>query len=342
MAKILKKLTIAQGTSPSTVTILDGGMGHQLKAKGIKIEGEVGTMQRFLGVALANFENPDLVRSCHLDYIDAGATVITTNSYSCVPKSLSQTSKESHQFGRFVGPLVAKAGQIARDACAARPNKHIRVAGCLPPLAESYRYDKVGPFAENVEDYKTIVKAMKPYADVWLAETMSTADEGRAACTAAMEESDLPIWVAWTLDEHKPVLRSGETIQEAVAALTKAGGGAFPKQVEACMFNCTSPEVIVEATSLLRTCLPARVQVGGYANGFHTACCGHGEYRDLGPQEYYESFAQKWIQNGATIVGGCCGIFPPHIAYLRERLDEQNLLAAQDGVPQVFAQQSKL
>merc|ERR1719421_2375905 len=72
----------------SGVMLLDGGMGHQLKAMGIEISGPVGSMRRFLGVAMANLENPQLVRDAHLAYIDAGADVITTNNYACVPKCL--------------------------------------------------------------------------------------------------------------------------------------------------------------------------------------------------------------------------------------------------------------
>ena len=67
-------------------------MGHQLKAMGIKIESEVGTLSRFLGVALANSTQPDLVRDAHVAYIDAGAEVITTNSYAVIPGCLKPVS----------------------------------------------------------------------------------------------------------------------------------------------------------------------------------------------------------------------------------------------------------
>jgi methionine synthase I (cobalamin-dependent) len=78
----------ARSLNPLRRVLLDGGMGHQLKAMGIKIEGKVGTMERFLGVALANTRQPDLVRDAHLAYIDAGADVITTNNYAVVPSAL--------------------------------------------------------------------------------------------------------------------------------------------------------------------------------------------------------------------------------------------------------------
>ena len=58
--------------------LLDGGMGHQLKAMGVEIAGKVGSMQRFLGVAMANTRDPALVRDAHLAYIDAGAPPLLT------------------------------------------------------------------------------------------------------------------------------------------------------------------------------------------------------------------------------------------------------------------------
>lgn len=75
--------------------------------------------------------------------------------------------------------------------------------------------------------------------------------------------------------------------------------------------------------------------MGAYANGFVTAESGSGEYRDLSPDEYFNDFVSPWIQterqgsdefSGGTtrpipIVGGCCGIFPEHIARIRQGID---------------------
>merc|ERR1712190_475341 len=139
-------------------------------------------------------------------------------------------------------------------------------------------------------------------------------DEARAAVTAAAE-TGLPIWVSWTLDETRPVLRSGESIELAFQAISEVAGA----NLEACLFNCTSPEICTTAMPILRSLAP-NLEIGAYANGFCTAASGNGEYRDLSQEEYYEEFATKWIESGATIVGGCCGIFPPHIEVLEERL----------------------
>jgi S-methylmethionine-dependent homocysteine/selenocysteine methylase len=300
------------------VTILDGGMGHQLKSMGIEISGPVGSIRRFLGVATANVEKPQMVIDAHLAFIDAGAQCVITNNYACVPKCLEHTAatalgEEIKKHG--IGGMVSEAGRLARAACALRPDRKVTVAGSLPPLAESYRADLVGPFLENLNHYKEIARCLAPHVDVLVCETMSTVDEARAAATAAAT-TGLPVWVSWTLDESRPILRSGETIQDAVDAIKSVEG----LNLTACLFNCTSPEVITEAMPMLRGMIGREVQIGAYANGFCTAAEGSGEYRDLSPHQYYEDFATKWIASGATIVGGCCGVFPPHIAHLHERL----------------------
>jgi len=303
------------------VTILDGGMGHQLKAMGIEITGPVGSIRRFLGVATAIVEKPQMVIDAHLAFIDAGAQCVITNNYACVPKCLEHTAatalgEDIKKNG--IGGMVAEAGRLARVACDLRPDRKVMVAGSLPPLAESYRADLVGPFLENLNHYKEIARCIAPYSDVLVCETMSTVDEARAAATAAAG-TGLPVWVSWTLDEKRPVLRSGETIKEAVDAIKTIDG----LNLQACLFNCTSPEIISVAMPMLRDMLSSEVQIGAYANGFCTAEAGAGEYRDLSPEQYYEEFAAKWVASGATIVGGCCGVFPHHISHLHKRMSPE-------------------
>jgi len=306
----------AQMAKQTDVMLLDGGMGHQLRALGVEISGPVGTMRRFLGVAMANLDQPQLVVDAHLAYIDAGADVVTTNSYACVPRCL-QHAPDAGSGPIDLDTIIRRAGELAKEACAQRPDRKAKVAGCLPPLAESYRPDRVGAFDENLAQYRRIAAAIKPTSDLLLCETMSTVDEACAACTAALE-TGLPVWVAWTLDENKPVLRSGESIEAAVAAVMQTPGAHGA--VKALLFNCTSPEIVREAMPALRAATPNDVLVGGYANGFVTASSGQGEYRDLSPEEYLDSFVRPWISSGASVVGGCCGIFPKHIQAIHHGL----------------------
>lgn len=314
-----------------SIIVLDGGMGHELKRTGgVKISGEIGSLPRFLGVAMANIQQPEIVINAHLAFMDAGCDIITTNSYSVVPRVFELCSQRQDKED---GEMTLESLLIAacENACSARdrrPGKRVLVAGSLPPLAESYRPDCVGPYEQNLSSYRRIIKAIAPYCDILLCETMSTIAEAKAACVAASEMNHkLPVWVSFTLDESKPVLRSGETLHEAVKALADIGDDC----IQAYLVNCTSPESVTLAIPILTSLLKDKrqaagngsssIMIGGYANGFATSTDAKDEYRDISETEYYD-FVSRWIDSGATVVGGCCGIFPPHIAYIRKRLDE--------------------
>ena len=89
--------------------LLDGAIGHELKAKGIdQLCSDLGYHDLFAAGSLANEIKPDLVESIHRDYINAGATVITTNSFGCTKRSLAKSSLESKQ-----GALIQRACDIA-------------------------------------------------------------------------------------------------------------------------------------------------------------------------------------------------------------------------------------
>ncbi|RVD21919.1 homocysteine S-methyltransferase family protein, partial [Mesorhizobium sp. M4B.F.Ca.ET.017.02.2.1] len=153
----------------------------------------------------------------------------------------------------------------------------------------------------------------------FLCEPMASADEARAAVTAAAE-SGKPVWVSWTLADHgTPRLRSGETIAAASRAL-----GDLP--VVARLVNCCRPEAVSAA-------LPDLIALGGpvgaYANGFTSIeALKHGgtvdvlhARHDLDPRAYADQ-AIGWVEAGALIVGGCREVGPTPIAALRDRLDE--------------------
>jgi len=153
-----------------------------------------------------------------------------------------------------------------------------------------------------------------------MCETMSTADEARAAATAAAETGK-SVWVAWSLAENGATsLRSGETVAAAFAALDHIRPAAV-------LANCTHPESITAAMpALVATGLPT----GGYANGFTaiptTFLPGRTKEllsarHDLDPA-VYAAFAMHWVRQGAAIVGGCCEVGPAHIARLGAELLE--------------------
>ena len=147
------------------VTILDGGMGRELKRSGAPFRQPEWS-------ALALIEAPETVEAVHRAYCAAGAEVITTNSYALVPFHIG-----AERFASEGLKLAARAGQVARTATNATPG--VRVAGSLPPVCGSYRPDLFDP-AVAAPLLAVLIKGMAPHVDLWLAETLSALDEARA------------------------------------------------------------------------------------------------------------------------------------------------------------------
>jgi len=289
---------------PDGIILMDGGMGQELRRRGIK-------GANILWSAYALVTAPQVVSEIHRDYIKAGAQIITTNTYSTIRRRLDDAA-----IGSSFEKLNMAAGKLA---IAARDdyNSNVLIAGSLPPLQGSYRPDLVEEFDIIEPFYREQAEILAPYVDFFLCETMSSSAEAKAAATGAASTGK-PVWVSWTLkDGGSNLLRSGETISQAHTALEGIPVSGF-------LANCSSPESITHAMDELNhlSDFPA----GGYANAFSgiprnwsltSDASMPGVREDLTPQVYAEH-AQKWIGSGATIVGGCCEVGPEHIAHLHK------------------------
>lgn len=286
-----------------TLTVLDGGMGRELLRMGAPFRQPQWS-------ALALTEGPEWIVRAHTNFIDAGADVVTTNSYAIVPFHIGED-----RFVNEANPLADIAGRCARAAADAA-SRDIRVAGSLPPLFGSYRPDLfAADDAPRIID--PLVEGLAEHVDIWLGETLSSIAEARAVRRALERVGDSirPLWISYTLDDSSDTaLRSGESVADSVRAAIDLGATAV-------LFNCSQAETIRRAIpSAVRTS-QGEVEVGGYANRFvesHTevgqANDHLSEYRhDLDPTTYRDVVA-VWIDDGASIVGGCCGIGPDHIA----------------------------
>ncbi|RST83816.1 homocysteine S-methyltransferase [Aquibium carbonis] len=290
----------------ANVILTDGGMGQELLRRS-------GATPTPLWSAKVLMDEPDLVRDLHADFIRAGARVITVNTYAATPERLAREG-----VGEMFEPLQQAGLDLAEQARDA-VGTDCAIAGCLPPLFGSYAPKLTIPFEESVDLYRRIVAEEAGRVDLFLCETMASAQEGLAAATAAAE-SGKPVWISWTLtDDGAPGLRSGETIAQAAAAVAHL-------PIAARLVNCSRPETVDAAFGDLAA---LGGTVGAYANGFTAVeALKHGgtvdvlsAREDLGPDSY-ASFAMGWVKRGATIVGGCCEVGPEHIARLRDRLVE--------------------
>lgn len=299
--------------STNSITILDGGMGRELAKRGAPFRQPEWS-------ALAMIEAPEIVRDVHRAFIQSGAGVITTNSYALVPFHIGD-----ERFASQAQDLAASAGEMARAAVALEGTA-TKVAGSIPPLFGSYRADLFD--ADHVEDIATpLIKGLAPHVDFWLAETQSLIAEAVAIreLLNTLDTERKPLWVSFTLEDSEhldvPRLRSGEAVQEAVATLAGL-------DIEAILFNCCQPEVIDQALDVAQTTLQDKnaqqIKLGAYANAFPpqpkdaTANDGLDEVRDDLTPPAYLVWAKKWQDQGASLIGGCCGIGPEHIEVLSQ------------------------
>lgn len=297
--------------------MLDGGTGRELLRLGAPFRQPEWS-------ALALMQAPEFVTRVHDRFIDAGADVITTNSYAVVPFHIG-----AERFATEGPQLAELAGRLARGA-ADRAPRPVWVAGSLPPVCGSYRPDLFdAAIARPV--LQELRRALEPHVDVWLAETVGSVAE-LMLMQDVLAGARQPWWISFTLEDQqaRPMdarLRSGESVGEAVAHAAQLGASAV-------LFNCCQPEVIADALSAARLALRSatrdsarEVRLGAYANAFGAqsyaanANSGLSDLReDLGPAEYL-TWANRWVAGGAGIVGGCCGVGPEHIALLRRTLN---------------------
>jgi S-methylmethionine-dependent homocysteine/selenocysteine methylase len=281
--------------SSAKVHLLDGALGTELGRRGVETRGGL-----FSAAALLDERGRATLRAVHREYVDAGAQVITAATFRTNRRALAAAGLES----RF--PELARlAVREAREAAGTRA----RVAGSMAPLEDCYRPDlrPAPPQAarEHLEHAQALAGAG---CDLLLVETVAAADEGLAAVAAAAA-TGLPVWVAAMAAPHGTMLDGSDLaafFRRAVAA------GAT-----AAVVNCTPPDGVDLA---LGAAASAGVPFGAYAHlGEVDPAVPWGNAPVLDPAEYARR-ALRWIERGASIVGGCCGTGPAHIRALAEAL----------------------
>lgn len=287
----------------SQITILDGAMGTELRARGATVP----DYKSSAWSAMALVHDPDTVRQVHGDYIAAGADVITANNYAVVPNLLARVGMADR-----LDELTRLACQLAREARAASGRPEVLVAGSLPPLDTTYEFERVMPERDLFEAYLRIARVLATEVDMIIAETLTTVREAVAAARAAAE-FNLPVWVSWNLRVDAPIIRGGESLQQGIDALERLPVAGY-------MVNCVPTGLVQPALELMRrrTDRP----LGAYANSCEKAVDQSSldalASPTLTPQQYVAA-SERWVEAGATSIGGCCDTRPEYIAALAAR-----------------------
>jgi len=290
-----------QNLFSSRTILCDGAMGTTLYARGVFINRCYDEL---------NLSQPQLVRSIHEEYLQAGAEVIETNTFGANSFRLSRhgLQDQTHAINVAGAKLAREAAQQASEKQAT----HILVAGSVGPLgAQLEPLGKISLSAARAAFAEQIRALAEGGVDLLMVETMTALQEVHQAILAARDVAPhLPVVVMVTVDEEGNCL-DGSSPETAAARLTEWDADAI-----GC--NCSAaPATVLATIERMRavTSLPLAAMPNA---GMPRAVEGRNIY--LSSPEYMASYARKFVQAGVQFVGGCCGTTPNHIRAMRSAL----------------------
>lgn len=289
--------------------LCDGAMGTLLYARGGSPEA---------GFEKLNQTNPDLVQQVHVDYVNAGAQVIETNSFCGNRFRLSAYGLE-----KDVWQLNVWAAKIARNAreIAGQP---VFVAGSvgptgklLAPIGDISKKDLDAAFREQMEGL------LAGGVDLFMIESMGSLIEMSTAIKAARKLSRLPIVAQFSFTTE------GHTVFGAkpadVARLMAELGADMPEVVG---INCgAGPGPSLDSLKRLGSALadqgitPDKISLSCQPNAGMPGRVGN-NFLFISRPDYCATFIEPFVEFGARLVGGCCGTTPDHIHEMRRMLDK--------------------
>ena len=291
-----------------SIKIMDGGMGQLLLEKGMISKGTL-----WSAGALVDDKYHDLLIDCHLSYINSGADVIVTNTFSCRKFRLKENNIEDQfkYLNKKACELAIQAKQISK--------KNVLIAGSLPSQRDTYVSDVRSDY-EIENDITEQTEILSEYVDFFYLDVVSSMKEIKIASKIANDLKKNVVVGVHTKKDGK--LPSGENLQNLL-------NNGINENCIGIIFACVSPEIAEKSIMLINE---YKIPFGAKVNlwkieeptpikTFNTAKpqeigtnpnISFGKRDDITNKDFYE-FSKKIIGMGATILGGCCETNPQHI-----------------------------
>lgn len=284
------------------ILILDGAMGTMLQRKGLQ-----GNSESF------NLTNPETIGEIHNEYIEAGADIITANSFSA--NSISQSE---YNLSEKAGQMAEAAARIARKAADEAPRK-IWVAGSVGPTSKSLS------LAQNINDpifrpysfdgmaeaFEVQIRGLvKGGVDLLLFETCFDALNTKAALYALghiPEAKDIPVMISASMSDKSGRTLTGQTMEAFYRSIQHCNPLSFGLN---CSLGAEEMIPLIAEVASFATCAVSCYPNAGLPNEM-------GEY-DESPSQMAESVRKMALAGSVNIVGGCCGTTPEHIKAVAE------------------------
>jgi len=289
--------------------LADGAMGTLLHARGAKFN------QCFDEL---NLTDPALVAEIHRAYIEAGSQIIYANTFSANRYKLAD-----HGLENKVAEINIAGVELARRVVSAS-FKDVLVAGSVGPLGV-----RLAPYGRvQIDDAKTafteqIAALCEAGVDLLVIETFGDLYEIREAVISAREFCDMPIVASTTFtQDDRTVL--GDTPAKVALALHKAGADIIGA-------NCSGgPAQLFRILGQMKQAVTGAKFIVKPNAGWPEQIGGRVMY-SAGP-DYFGEYAQSYMELGVSILGGCCGTTPEHIAQMRRSLDREVSARSQESL----------
>ncbi|MHA2092742.1 MAG: homocysteine S-methyltransferase family protein [Candidatus Kariarchaeaceae archaeon] len=273
--------------------MLDGPMGTEINRRG-------GDTTLPLWSARALLENPSIVQQIHMDFLDAGSDILTTNTFRTQYRTLANTG---------IGSKAEKITKLAVDlAIKAREEKssNALIAGSIAPLEDCYNPHLVPEEPVLRKEHKRMVQWLGDSGiDLFLIETMNTKLEALTAMDAALDY-DLPIWLSFTCDDNGKIL-GGDT-WESVYQETEG-------KIDIILVNCSS--LLATQKAIRKMTELGWDRIGAYPN-FGIVDPVVGWKSGLIPNNF-ETFVNSLLgEKTVFALGTCCGATPKETHQMKQ------------------------
>jgi methionine synthase I (cobalamin-dependent)/5,10-methylenetetrahydrofolate reductase len=290
----------------------DGAMGTQIYASGVDVE------QSFEDL---NLTHPEVVLGIHRAYLAAGADMVETNTFGASPLQLQRWGLEDRT------TEINRAGALLARTAADEAGRAVLVAGSVGPLGS--RLAPLGSLKSEdayVAFHTQITALVAGGVDLLILETFADLLEIEQAIRAARAVCDLPVIASMSFNREGRTL-TGATPESAARRL-------IDLNVDVLGANCsTGPRGVQEVVARYRavlTELGLNTPISAMPNAGYPETRGERLFYPASA-EYFGQYAQRLIEAGASIVGGCCGTTPEHVAAMRRTVD------AMDGAARTTA-----
>lgn len=284
------------------ILILDGAMGTMLQRKSLQ-----GNSESF------NLTNPETIGEIHNEYIEAGADIITANSFSA--NSISQSE---YNLSEKAGQMAEAAARIAHKAAGEAPRK-VWVAGSVGPtskslsLAQNINDPVFRPYSfdEMAEAFERQIRGLiNGGVDLLLFETCFDALNTKAALYALghiPEAKDIPVMISASMSDKSGRTLTGQTMEAFYRSIQHCNPLSFGLN---CSLGAEEMIPLIAEVASFATCAVSCYPNAGLPNEM-------GEY-DESPSRMAESVRKMALAGSVNIVGGCCGTTPEHIKAVAE------------------------